>query len=184
VISVFAEAHAHSKRRRLRIVGHLVVLLLWLATLVGESESLHFSARQGVATLSVAHGAFQYTYVERLDGPMPNPLDVTIRRRYQLVVPYVLHDHWLHPLPSAFQANPPSRRYQVIHASIPTGVLFIPLAVVACARRTTSAKRRRRLSAGLCPYCGYDMRGGQRRCPECGGNNMGHPGSVSTLRDA
>lgn len=46
----------------------------------------------------------------------------------------------------------------------------LPLAyAAAAARRTAHARRhRRRLAAGRCPKCGYDLRATPGRCPECG----------------
>ena len=35
-------------------------------------------------------------------------------------------------------------------------------------RRSTKRKREDRLARGLCPDCGYDLRGSPGRCPECG----------------
>jgi hypothetical protein len=45
-----------------------------------------------------------------------------------------------------------------------TGIL--PL--VRLIRYRSVARRQRRIAAGLCPRCGYDLRASEGRCPECG----------------
>ena len=45
--------------------------------------------------------------------------------------------------------------------------LFVPATIAAAAARR-SLRRRRRARHGECIACGYDLRGGHDRCPECG----------------
>jgi hypothetical protein len=44
------------------------------------------------------------------------------------------------------------------------GILLIPI----CVRVARSYRNQERLASGLCVNCGYDLRGGSDRCPECG----------------
>ena len=59
-------------------------------------------------------------------------------------------------------------QYQAPDVLVIASASFLPLSVpvrVALRRRI----RRRRARGGLCPECGYDLRGGDgARCPECG----------------
>lgn len=48
--------------------------------------------------------------------------------------------------------------------SVPFAILPLAWAVVVCRRE----RRRKRLAAGLCAGCGYDLRASPSRCPECG----------------
>jgi hypothetical protein len=55
---------------------------------------------------------------------------------------------------------------------VPVPVAAAALAVLPAARAAVLVfgplRRRRRHRKGLCPACGYDLRGGHKRCPECG----------------
>jgi predicted amidophosphoribosyltransferase len=42
------------------------------------------------------------------------------------------------------------------------------LAAMPAKRFYVWARSRRRTRRGLCAGCGYDLRGGGQRCPECG----------------
>jgi hypothetical protein len=46
------------------------------------------------------------------------------------------------------------------------GIVVLPIIVQFA---VLQLRRRRRMRRGLCPHCGYDLRGVAGRCPECGG---------------
>jgi hypothetical protein len=46
--------------------------------------------------------------------------------------------------------------------------VVMPTAVLAVMPIARAMRRRRRRQLGLCPRCGYDLRGVTGRCPECG----------------
>jgi hypothetical protein len=75
---------------------------------------------------------------------------------------------------------PPSPWYHRVR--LPLGLLapaaFSPAAVWLFRRVGARARRNRRAAAGLCPACGYDLRAGHDRCPECGAP----PGGTTTTR--
>jgi hypothetical protein len=51
---------------------------------------------------------------------------------------------------------------------VPHWFLILVFALMPGRRIYRWAKVRRRKKSGLCARCGYDMRGGGERCPECG----------------
>jgi hypothetical protein len=48
------------------------------------------------------------------------------------------------------------------------GLAFFVLMRPYNRRRNSRLRQRKLLGAGLCPRCGYDVRGTPHRCPECG----------------
>ena len=60
-------------------------------------------------------------------------------------------------------------RMTVIYFPLPFLVaLFAPLPLVDLIRIRRRRRRVRRLAAGLCVRCGYDLRATPQKCPECG----------------
>ena len=52
--------------------------------------------------------------------------------------------------------------------TVPGVYVALPPAVLPALWLAGFLRRRRRAAAGLCPGCGYDLRGTPGRCPECG----------------
>lgn len=54
------------------------------------------------------------------------------------------------------------------HLDIPFWLMVLALTIPGILVLARIARRRKRTRAGLCVFCGYDLRGSPDRCPECG----------------
>lgn len=52
--------------------------------------------------------------------------------------------------------------------AIPLWTIGVPAVVGLCVTLAWAGRHRRRVGAGRCAACGYDLRGSPGRCPECG----------------
>jgi hypothetical protein len=50
----------------------------------------------------------------------------------------------------------------------PITIIAVPISLIFLWTSTRWEKKARRIRAGLCASCGYDLRASKGRCPECG----------------
>jgi len=68
---------------------------------------------------------------------------------------------------SSFGAGEVTVRYWLVLV-----VVLLPVTFIEVARRRRARVRRRRIARGLCLACGYDLRGADGVCPECGSERI------------
>ena len=61
-----------------------------------------------------------------------------------------------------------STRFEFWLLAVPYWALVLPAAAGAASLAFVAVRARRRLRDGRCGNCGYDLRAGHDRCPECG----------------
>jgi hypothetical protein len=62
-------------------------------------------------------------------------------------------------------------RYEDVRFYVPPWVflaLFMIVPLCSAIKLVRQVRRARRIAAGKCPVCGYDLRATSGRCPECG----------------
>jgi hypothetical protein len=93
---------------------------------------------------------------------------------------------WNSTYQTDYSVVPPVRR--VVHTYRRLGAPWWPFVLLTAAapawqtvRIVRSRRRRRRVRAGLCAGCGYDLRASPGRCPECGKISEG-PGNAAAVQ--
>ncbi|HEV2295397.1 MAG TPA: hypothetical protein VGR35_16220 [Tepidisphaeraceae bacterium] len=70
----------------------------------------------------------------------------------------------------------PSSKWHHVHTAwVPVWFVSLVLALPGLRVMARMAGARRRRDSGCCVNCGYDLRGGHERCPECGADAITRP---------
>jgi hypothetical protein len=182
------------RRRLLNLLTGVSMLLcgavcvLWVLSYTLRPEVFHVGFDRRAAALH--NGSVQFHWLKRFElVSIPQPSGVPVAAPGK-PLPYLADSPgWHYDAPPRLQLPAASRDVvvrplatlsggAVPHSGIIQGggfeVSLWPVAVFAAGlpclwiiRRRGSAAARRR-AAGLCPWCGYDLRATPGRCPECG----------------
>jgi outer membrane protein assembly factor BamB len=127
-------------------------------------------SRDGSLTFGRTHDVFQSAIRRPLAAPA-TPLDLcwtrepVTRAADDLPRRNLLHFAWTHrSRPSGTSLGNQSE----ISVTLPHWLVAALLAIAPLAWLSGLWRDRRRYAAGLCPWCGYDLRESKGRCPECG----------------
>jgi hypothetical protein len=177
-------------RRRLFNAAAVVSLALCLSTLVAAARSFartddfawlkmddagayYFGVVSGRAGLSVAFDAELYEKQSQTDAPAARPAgkwswqDHGVGPPRRLTPPFNTGERTRFGFWFKWTHTADTIRREII---LPYWFLtvFTGLLPILWLTRRRDSLRRRRLAAGLCTRCGYDLRASPDNCPECG----------------
>ena len=183
----------HRFRRRTKHVTFALCALLCVLFLAGwvrsrwvGDEVRYTSYREGTFTNQwvVAHGGGDFV-VCHWSGHVLNSVPprwqhvrgTTVPVRYNL--PDYVHGLFGYGVCRYRPANTEIQRYDalVLPYWLPVLIAGMPWLIVAWRRWASRAARR--IAAGLCPACGYDLRASENCCPECGIARTARPAVVA-----
>ena len=147
---------------------------LWARSYVVEDSWRGWTA-DGGRGLSLTHGKIVFW---RTDVSPPEPVIAAPFGYVALRPPpdpsiYLVYDRWItdRRLPGVrvvggvFNSSMVGRQLWISFAWPALAFALLPFLWL---RRLNELNRRNRMSRGLCPCCGYDLRATPDRCPECG----------------
>ena len=155
----------------LSLASCAAVLALWVRS-YWVTDSFHWSApRQAILVVS-ADGELRLEHIRRTDWYFdedPGFEHKTFESDGHGAFPARVPGRDLHFRAYGFALVTGPRWGDDHHALfLPAWFLFALLVAPPAAWWTVRARRARRQRDGLCPSCGYDLRGSPHRCPECG----------------
>ena len=174
-------------RKTLTILSFIGLLLsaglwgvsYWEFTFAPDSLNRRFSLARGAFHYSHITGPISYEEARRSINPSDPPGQQSggsARSNGQLLYEYHMFkpgmgfvgfqsfDTWW--LPSSVQSTNGS--FTIYHGRAPIWPLTVGCATLGLWIGRPLHRHRKRKKLGLCLKCGYDLRGSQERCPECG----------------
>ncbi len=140
----------------LSLIGLLICVGLWGLSYWNLS-ALFIRRAEGV-TIDLMQGCLQFNYVAYVGGPRQPTNTLYIGGFSGLDTIWMLPYYYTGGLP----------KYPSLLVYIPVNLIALGFLILSGYLLAPTHGRRKRKKLGLCIKCGYDLRGSEERCPECG----------------